>query len=69
MFIDDEPRIRRDCKYTVSKVSGNRAISLGRVSLGNKFYQTGTVTSQVFRRNPYDRNTAALTDSILGEWL
>ena len=29
MFIDDEPRIRRDCKYTVSKVSGNRAISLG----------------------------------------
>ena len=29
LFIDDEPRIRRDCKYTVSKVSGNRAISLG----------------------------------------
>ena len=29
LFIDDEPRIKRDCKYTVSKVSGNRAISLG----------------------------------------
>ena len=29
LFIDDESRIRRDCKYTVSKVSGNRAISLG----------------------------------------
>ena len=29
LFIDDEPRIRRDCKYIVSKVSGNRAISLG----------------------------------------
>ena len=29
LFIDDEHRIRRDCKYTVSKVSGNRAISLG----------------------------------------
>ena len=29
LFIDDEPHIRRDCKYTVSKVSGNRAISLG----------------------------------------
>ena len=29
LFIDDEQRIKRDCKYTVSKVSGNRAISLG----------------------------------------
>ena len=29
LFIDDEPCIKRDCKYTVSKVSGNRAISLG----------------------------------------
>ena len=28
LFIDDECRIRRDCKYTVSEVSGNRAISL-----------------------------------------
>ena len=29
LFIDDEHRIKRDCKYTVTKVSGNRAISLG----------------------------------------
>ena len=29
LFINDEHRIKRDCKYTVSKVSGNRAISLG----------------------------------------
>ena len=29
LFIDDEHRIKRDCKYTVSKVSGNRAVSLG----------------------------------------
>ena len=29
LFIDDEHRIKRDCKYTISKVSGNRAISLG----------------------------------------
>ena len=29
LFIDDEQHIKRDCKYTVSKVSGNRAISLG----------------------------------------
>ena len=29
LFIDDEHRIKRDCKYTVSRVSGNRAISLG----------------------------------------
>ena len=29
LFIDDEKRIKRDCKYTVTKVSGNRAISLG----------------------------------------
>ena len=29
LFIDDEHRIKRDCRYTVSKVSGNRAISLG----------------------------------------
>ena len=28
LFIDDEERIKRDCKYTVTKVSGNRAISL-----------------------------------------
>ena len=29
LFIDDEEHIRRDCKYSVTKVSGNRAISLG----------------------------------------
>ena len=29
LFIDDEQLIKRDCKYTVTKVSGNRAISLG----------------------------------------
>ena len=29
LFIDDEERIKRDCKYTVTKISGNRAISLG----------------------------------------
>ena len=29
LFIDDEKRIKRDCKYSVTKVSGNRAISLG----------------------------------------
>ena len=29
LFIDDEEHIKRDCKYTVTKVSGNRAISLG----------------------------------------
>ena len=29
LFIDDEQRIKRDCKYTVSKVSVNRAIILG----------------------------------------
>ena len=29
LFIDDEERIKRDCKYSVTKISGNRAISLG----------------------------------------
>ena len=29
LFIDDEERIKRDCKYSVTKVSGNRSISLG----------------------------------------
>ena len=29
LFIDDEEPIKRDCKYSVTKVSGNRAISLG----------------------------------------
>ena len=29
LFIDNEEHIKRDCKYTVAKVSGNRAISLG----------------------------------------
>ena len=29
LFIDDEECIKRDCKYTVTKVSENRAISLG----------------------------------------
>ena len=29
LFIDDEERIKRDCKYSVTKVSDNRAISLG----------------------------------------
>ena len=26
LFIDDEEHIKRDCKYSVTKVSGNRAI-------------------------------------------
>ena len=29
LFIDNEQHIKRDCRYTVSKVSGNRVISLG----------------------------------------
>ena len=29
LFIDDEEHIKRDCKYSVTKISGNRAISLG----------------------------------------
>ena len=29
LFIDSDERIKRDCKYTINKVSGNRAISLG----------------------------------------
>ena len=29
LFIDDEERIKRDCKYSVTEVSSNRAISLG----------------------------------------
>ena len=29
LFIDDEQRIKRDCKYSVTKISGNRDISLG----------------------------------------
>ena len=29
LFIDDEERIKRDCKYSISKVCGYRAISLG----------------------------------------
>ena len=29
LFIDDEECIKRDCKYSVTKVLGNRAISLG----------------------------------------
>ena len=28
LFIDDEEHIKRDCKYSVTEVSGNRAISL-----------------------------------------
>ena len=55
LFIDDEPHIKRDCKYTVSRVSGNKAISLGGYLWAISSIKTGTVTSQVFRRNPYDR--------------
>ena len=29
LFIDNEARIKRDCKYSVTRVSGNQAISLG----------------------------------------
>ena len=29
LFIDNEKHIRRDCKYSVTKVSGNQAVSLG----------------------------------------
>ena len=68
LFIDDEECIRRDCKYSVTKVSGNRAISLG-VSLGSKFSKTGTITGQMFGRNPCYRNTAPTTNSVFRKWL
>ena len=29
LFINNEERIKRDCKYSVTKVAGNKAISLG----------------------------------------
>ena len=46
LFIDDEERIKQDCKYSVTKVSGNQAISLlgGGLSLGSEFTKTGTIT-------------------------
>ena len=29
LFLEDESRINRDCSYSLQKVNGNRAISLG----------------------------------------
>ena len=69
LFIDDELRIRRDCKYTVSKLSGNRAISLGGYLWAVSSIKQEQFTGQMFRRNPYDRYTATFTDSILRKWL
>ena len=45
LFIDDEERIKRDCKYTVTKVSGNRAISLGGYLWAVSSIKTRTVTN------------------------
>ena len=62
LFIDNEHRIKRDCKYTVSKVSGNRAISLGGYLWAISSIKQEQLQVQVFRRNSYDRNTTTLTD-------
>ena len=32
--------------------------------MGNKFYRAGTIAGQVFRRNPHDRDTTTLADSV-----
>ena len=69
LFIDDEPRIKRDCKYTVSKVSGNKAISLGGYLWAISSIKQEQLQVRCLEENPYDRNTATLTDSILGKWV
>ena len=69
LFIDDEPCIRRDCKYTVCKVSGNRAISLGGYLWAVSSIKQEQLQVRCFRRNSHDRNTATLTDSIFRKWL
>ena len=50
LFMDDEERIKRACKYSVTEVSGNRAISLGgyltcSCSCFSKFHKTGAAAS------------------------
>ena len=45
LFIDDNECIKRDCKYSVTKVSGNRAISFGRYLWAVSSIKTGTTTS------------------------
>ena len=46
-------------KYQVTEPS-----VLGGVSLGSKFGKTGTITGQMFRRNPCYRDTAPTTNSV-----
>ena len=67
LFIDEEHRIKRDCKYTVSKVSGNKAISLGGYLWAISSIKQEQLQVRCLRRDSYDRNTTTLTDSILGK--
>ena len=68
LFIDDEERIKRDCKYSVTKVSGNRAISLG----GYLWAVSSIKQEQLQVRcleETHVRDRTTSTDSLLRKWL
>ena len=69
LFIDDEQRIKRDCKYAVSKVSGNRAISLGGYLWEVSSIKQEQLQVRCLEENSYDRNTTTSTNSIPRKWL
>ena len=57
LFIDDEERIKRDCKYSVTKVSGNRSISLG-----GYLWAVSSIKQEQLQ-------VRCLEDSVLRKWL
>ena len=70
LFVDDEERIKRDCKYsiTITKVSGNRAISLG----GYLWAVSSIKWEQLQVRCLEETHVIEIythTDSVFGEWL
>ena len=54
LFIEDEARIQRDCRYNIEPFLDNRAQSLGGVYVGAKLNTAGTITDKVLRRDPCD---------------
>ena len=67
LFIDDERRIKRDCRYTVSKISGNRAISLGGYLWAVSSVEQEQLQVRCLEETHMVEIRPTITDSLFGE--
>ena len=66
LYIQDEARIRRDCRYDITKVEQNLAKSLGGYLWAISAVATETLQIPLSARNKCGAYSATVTDSICG---